>query len=278
MATASDDRKDYSVLSVDDEPIVHQMLQIMLAESGLPVMHAGTASGGDEALKLVTELQPDICILDIHMEGMDGLELASRLPGVLEYDPKIIYLTAYDYFDYAQRAIRLGAVEYILKPIRRPELYEALGRVVNQLQSERLQKMEVESLRQSVQSVMPAVVTQNGPATENHSAALIREVRRFIDEHYAENVSLTSTADKFCISSGHLGSLFRSHSGISFRAYLRSVRIARAKDLMRNPLLNIGEIAQSVGYEDANYFSEAFLSETGVRPSEYRGSGRKWAK
>ncbi|HEY3297127.1 MAG TPA: response regulator [Armatimonadota bacterium] len=271
----TDDTKGcYRILAVDDEPIVHRMVAAILEDSDLPVRIVGTASSGEDALRLAHELQPDVCILDINMEGMNGLELAARLSEVLESRPRIVYLTAYDRFEYAQQAIRVGADEYILKPIRRQELLAALGKIVNSLQSERISKLEMESARQYLGALAPAA---EKPA-ESRVASIVRDVRQYIEDHYAEDISLTTAADDLCLSAGYLGSVFKGGSGFSFRAYLRAVRVNHAKKLMQESRHNLSEIAQSVGYEDVNYFSQAFLAETGVRPGEYRGSGKRWVK
>lgn len=265
---------NYTIVAVDDEPIVHSMLATIIESSELPVRLVSTASSGDEALSLLAELRPDICLLDINMDGMNGLELAHRITETLDYKPRIIYLTAYDRFEYAQQAIRVGAIEYILKPIRRQELIDALGKAVNGLQAERIARME----RDAVKEYVGAVVASVDPPAESRQTGVVRDVRKYIEEHHAEDISLTTAADHLCLSPGYLGALFKSGSGFSFRAYLRAVRISRAKELMQDHRLNLSEIAQTVGYEDVNYFSQAFLAETGVRPGEYRGSGRRWAK
>jgi YesN/AraC family two-component response regulator len=272
------DSPKYRVLAVDDEPVVHRMLEAIIGACGLPVMLEGTASSGEDALALARKILPDICILDIHMEGMDGLELARRLSSISCISPKIIYLTAYDRFEYAQKAVHLGAVEYILKPIERDDLVAALGRAVNSLQAERLNRLDVEKMRRQLETVLPGALPPAETSAKSRNAEIADTVRSYIEQHYAENISLEKAASALCLSPGYLGPLFKSLCGLSFRAYLRSVRIARARELMADQSLNLSQIAQMCGYEDLNYFSQSFLKETGVRPSEYRGGGRRWAK
>lgn len=268
----------FSILAVDDEPVVHEILQMLIKGIGLPVVLAATADSGRDAVKMAKALRPDICLLDINMEEMDGLQTARRIVEVLGYRPRIIYLTAHNRFEYAQEALRLGATDFLLKPVRREELHDTLKRAVNELQAERLEKLEESKLRERVQTVSPAAASTQGPARESRAAAVAREVKEYVDEHYAERISLSTVADRLCLCAGYLGPLFKAESGVSFRAYLRSVRVAHAKDLMRDHTLNLTQIAQAVGYDDQNYFSQVFLEETGVRPGEYRGGGRHWAR
>lgn len=272
-----DDNCEYRILAVDDEPIVHTMLEHIIGECKLPVILAGTATSGAEALEVAPEIRPDICLLDIYMSGMNGLELAERLPNVLGYKPRLIYLTAYDRFEYAQQAIRVGAMEYILKPIRRDDLIRALGRAVDALQAERIESIELHRL---VKRLGPnlASAASSACAKTSRPSSMAQSARSYIEAHYAEEISLGSVAETLNLSPGYLGSIFKSAYGLSFRAYLRTVRISKAKELMQDQRLNLGEISQAVGYDNLNYFSQAFLEETGVRPSEYRGGGRRWAK
>lgn len=268
----------YCILAVDDESIVYRQLENIIGNSRLPVVLAGTASSGEEALRIASDIQPHICILDINMPGMDGLELGEKLVGILDQKPYIIYLTAYNRFDYAQHAIKLGAIDYVLKPINREELLKAVGKAVNTLQSQRIAVAEQNELKNQLASVMPAIVASDKLSEDNRISQIAEAVRRYVDERYAEKISLSSAADLMCLSPDYLGSIFKSATGVSFRSYLRSVRIAKAKALMSNQSLNLTQIAESVGYPDLNYFSQAFLEETGLRPSEYRGGGRRWAK
>lgn len=268
----------FRVLVVDDEPIVHGMMARILDGCPLPLVLAGTASSGAEAIEAAKKLRPHICLLDIHMTEMNGFELAESLAGALDYKPVIIYVTAYRKFDYAQQAIRLGAMDYIVKPIRREKVLEALGKAVSRIQAERLERLETEHLKETLESVLPAVVPSRGPAEKSRKASVAQAAREYVDKHFAESISLSDAADFLNLSPGYLGPLFKSEYGIPFKAYLRRVRIARAKEMMQDPRLNLTQIAQKVGYEDVSYFSQSFVEETGVRPSEYRGGGKHWPK
>lgn len=268
----------YRVLVVDDEPIVHQMMARIIGASGLRLCLAGTASSGAEALAAAHELRPDICLLDIQMDDMTGLDLAAGLEETLGYRPAIVYVTAHRRFEYAQEAVRLGAVDYLVKPISRENVLNALARAISGLESSRLEQLEAEQLRRQLESVLPATVSQAGPAETARRSHIARAVRDYVDANFAEPISLTDVSDHLNFSSGYLGSLFKAEFGISFKEYLRRVRVARAKELMKDHRLNLSEIAQQVGYADISYFSQSFLQETGVRPSEYRGGGRNWPK
>ncbi len=112
------------VLVVDDEaPARERLVQLVEDIHGFEI--AGSASDGREALAQAEALTPDIVLMDIRMPGMDGIEAAGHLSR-LEQPPAVIFVTAYD--DYALKAFETAAVGYILKPVRRSRLQNAMER------------------------------------------------------------------------------------------------------------------------------------------------------
>ncbi len=111
-----------TVLIVDDEPPARDRLERLIGD--LPAWTvAGTCGTGLEALDLVMELKPAVVLLDIRMPGMTGIEAARHL-STLEAPPAVVFTTAYD--EYALEAFESQAVDYLLKPVRRGRLEDAL--------------------------------------------------------------------------------------------------------------------------------------------------------
>lgn len=112
------------LIIVDDEPLARERLRRMVAEfPGWSV--AGEAASGEDALKLVQAEQPDVVLLDIHMAGTDGLQVARAL-AAQPMPPAVIFTTAYG--EHALSAFDTAASAYLLKPIRKEKLAEALQR------------------------------------------------------------------------------------------------------------------------------------------------------
>lgn len=126
------------ILIVDDEPLARARLRDLLAEAAGQAM-VEEAEDGRQALLKYNEHQPDVVLMDIRMPGMDGLEAARHLSR-LEQPPAVIFTTAYD--DHALGAFEAGAVDYLLKPIRKERLHAALAksRQPNRAQLERLRQ------------------------------------------------------------------------------------------------------------------------------------------
>jgi two-component system LytT family response regulator len=111
------------VLIVDDEaPARARLRQLLACHADLEV--AGEAASGVQAMELAGRLKPDLILLDIQMPGCSGIDVAGSLP---EPRPHVIFCTAYD--QHAVDAFELHAVDYLLKPISRVRLAEALDRV-----------------------------------------------------------------------------------------------------------------------------------------------------
>ena len=124
------------ILIVDDEAPARARLRRVLEEMDDCVV-SGEAANGSEALQLAASLQPDILLLDIRMPGMDGLEAVQHLQS-LGQPPAVIFTTAYN--DYAVQAFEAHAVDYLLKPVRRERLADALqhARLLTRLQARAL--------------------------------------------------------------------------------------------------------------------------------------------
>ena len=95
----------------------------------------GEAGDGELALPLILQQKPDILITDIKMPFMDGLELAAEVKKQLP-DTKIVILSGYSEFEYAQEALRLGVTEYLLKPITPKKLKEVIRKLADSIEEE----------------------------------------------------------------------------------------------------------------------------------------------
>ncbi|MCB2288203.1 response regulator [Clostridium sp. CS001] len=144
----------YKILLVDDEEEVRKGIiqKIKWEDYGFELV--GEAENGREALEMSEKYTPDVVITDIKMPFMDGLKLSEELrkkfPTI-----KIIILTGFDKFEYAQKAVNLNVVEYALKPVSSKELIEVLLRVKDQIDEETLKKRDMEVLEEYYLKSLP---------------------------------------------------------------------------------------------------------------------------
>jgi two-component system, LytTR family, response regulator AlgR len=120
------------VLIVDDEAPARARLRSLLDEIG-GIEVAGEAADGERALQCVTQLKPDVLLLDIRMPRMDGIEVARHL-ALLPESPAVIFATAHD--EHAMQAFDAQAIAYLLKPVRREKLAAALARAARLTRSQ----------------------------------------------------------------------------------------------------------------------------------------------
>ena len=112
------------VLLVEDENLIRRGLAFQMNWTDVGCVLVGEAASGEEGLEQIEALHPDIVITDIRMQDMDGLDMIRRGQEICSF--RSIILSGYSEFDYAQKAIRLGVLEYLLKPVDEARLAAAL--------------------------------------------------------------------------------------------------------------------------------------------------------
>lgn len=116
------------VIIADDEKLICRLVQALGDWDALDMEVAGLAENGLEALEFIEKVEPDILITDIRMPGCDGLELIARAKE-MRPDLEVIIISGYAHFEYAQSAIQYGVGTYLLKPIKKEQLMEALEKM-----------------------------------------------------------------------------------------------------------------------------------------------------
>ena len=160
------------VLVVDDEKLVRKMIMLCINWSEIGMEIVGDASSAMQAMEMVKEQKPDLVITDIRMPVVDGLEFARN---VREQFPKIkvVFLSGHDEFEYASEGIKMGAFDYLLKPINRNELRAAMIKVRDAILSEQADDYEVQRLKERL--------------NENKNLIIAQQLVRFLqDPNYEE--------------------------------------------------------------------------------------------
>jgi len=150
------------LLIVDDEQIEREGLQAML-HKGFPELEIEQAKNGLIAVQMAEEFEPDLILMDIKMPGMNGLEAVER---IREDYPviKFVMVTAYDMFEYARQAIKLGVKDYLIKPSKASEIMATVGKVLKEIEEERkslaVNKFQQDAVQRALMLVETDVVTQ----------------------------------------------------------------------------------------------------------------------
>lgn len=249
----------YKVVIVDDEPTIVEGLSRLLPweECGCEVV--GTAGDGLSALSVIRHAKPDILFTDIRMPSMDGLAMIAALRSEFPL-MQVTILSGYPDFAYAQKAIRMGVTNYVLKPSKMDELRQALRIMVKNLNEMNVadDKAEQEHF----------VLEEEEPKAAGNF--IVRNAVKFMEEHYADKLVLTDVAEHVYVSQWHLSKLIAKHTGKNFSDLLNGIRIEKAKELLADSSLRIWEVSERVGFSDVTHFSRIFKKIENCSANEYR--------
>lgn len=286
------------LLIVDDEQIERDGLQAILRK-GFPELDIAQAKNGKIAVEMAAELQPDLILMDIKMPGMNGLEaieiIANAQPGV-----KFVMVTAYDTFDYARSAIKLGVKDYLLKPSKASEIVATVGKVLSQIEEERksaeTSKRQEAALRKVLPVIEADIVTQLlfDHVHEVHLDELVGLLGESAGgEPFAMSVLLPMGAEGLYAAirekarqagGGWVGAMYGRHIPvIAFRDPSRSYRsqaLALARDLLSvaeagmpgagGSFVGIGGVCDSLDQIRQSYQEALIASSDPTLPVKYR--------
>lgn len=145
------------LLVADDMAIVRSTVINVVKREKLNIYPITEASSGEEAVNLARQTQPDIVLIDIKMPGLDGLQAASTIRAE-QPNVKIVVLSAYHEFSYVRRALKLGAIDYLLKPVRPSKLVSFLAQIQTQVQKEQKEALKNKEAKQIEQDLLESVL------------------------------------------------------------------------------------------------------------------------
>ncbi|WP_228469560.1 response regulator transcription factor [Paenibacillus sp. JNUCC31] len=136
----------YKVIVADDEPFMLEGWRTMIDWQACGYELCGTATDGEEALALIGTVEPDLVVTDIQMPVLDGLGLIRTMREELGHTAKVIIVSGYSEFAYAQEAIRYRVDEYVLKPLVTEEIHQVLLELIGPLDKRKEEKKQVDGL------------------------------------------------------------------------------------------------------------------------------------
>ncbi len=241
--------RQLTAMIVDDERVIVDGFLKLVNWERLGMRVIATAYDGIMAENQILALSPDLVVMDINMPLLTGLEVIRR---VSAERPATVYviISGYDDFQYMREALQLRVYDYLLKPVD----FEQFEQLVLRLRQEHFNKLEA----------------QPEPDAEGHGVPMINAIVQHINEHYAEDLSLVRLAGVFYLHPNYLSQYFKSKTGTNYNTYLNSLRMERAKQLLRATDRSVAEIGAMVGCPDYRSFAKRFHKLVGVTPSEYR--------
>ena len=269
----------YRVLLVDDEQIERMALAKKIDRYYGDKVEIYHAVNGREAVAMCSTHNNDIIIMDISMPEMNGV-MAAKYIRRIDDKCSIIFLSAYDDFEYARNAIKVRALDYLLKPCDMNDLLAVMDTALQKLDKENAfngnsisgkeQNKETEICGSNANNVRENRPKRTDNVRNSDEQTTIKYLKEYVENNYIYDISMQEAAEEMGYSDAYFSKLFKQYFNQNFTAYLTEYRIKKAKELLSNTNHSIKDISRMVGYTDSNYFAKIFKRLVGEIPSKYR--------
>ena len=252
------------VLVVEDENIIRKGLIGTIDWLSAGFVVAGEAINGKDGLEKIEKIKPDLVITDIRMPVMDGLEML-RKAEEKNFKFEKILLTSYGEFEYAQEGIKLGVIDYILKPIDEDIFYKALEKAKEKIKR-----------RETLETVKNISEDDTELEFFNPKIFLGKDKNIYVDKaiekiisSYAEKLNIKDIAEELDISASYLSRKFKDVTGETFLDILNKYRIQKSIKLLQKQEYKIYEISEKVGFTDYKHFCNVFKKYLHTAPGDF---------
>jgi len=257
----------YRVVVVEDSLLLRKGIIFTTDWNALHCEVVGEAENGLEGLRIIQELRPDIVITDIRMPGLDGIQMIERLQN--QCDTLFIILTAYNSFEYARKALHLGVVEYISKPLDEQAfqslLMETCAKIAERKEYEKV-KVQMGKMDDSRIMLFQEYLRGEQSVQKSH----VYRAVHFIESRFSDDIGVHEISKELLMSESYLSRLFKDETGYTIGDYLLNYRIKQACLLLNDSSAKIYEVANQVGFRDQRYFSVLFKKIVGLTPREFQ--------
>lgn len=240
--------KNTKVIIVDDESRIRRGIEKLILSNGEEWEIVGTYANGQECLNdvLAHEIFFDVLFTDMKMPLMNGLELLTKLKKSVSHDYHSVVISGFDDFEFVQKAMRQGTIDYLLKPIDRQEMQRCLN---------------------NIKSLVPKVGEVKEAYSKNVSIELATQ---WILENLGETITIEKIASKVFMNPTYFSEYFKRKTGETVLDFVTKKRMEKALQLLQSTNIKIYEISLVIGYSDTKYFSKLFKRYYGVLPSQVR--------
>ncbi len=255
------------ILVVEDESNIREGIMGILKRDVPFACKVFGAADLNAALALIQRYDPNLVISDIVLTHGTGLSLLEQARAA-GWTGKALLISAHEDFHYAQHAIRLGVVDYLIKPINKTRLLEHVNEVYEKL-PERYARL--------AETPLPDIPFLNENLGREMPDSL-RKIIQYIKANYARDLSLDAVSEKYSLNPKYVSTLFSKHYDLGFVATLHRYRLRKAVELLlTHDDMSIQEIGHAVGYETERTVYRAFDKYLETSPGEirrlYRPSG-----
>jgi two-component system, response regulator YesN len=249
------------IVIVEDEDIIRRGLVCTIDWMAMGCMVVGDAPDGESGLALIEQERPDLVLTDIRMPKMDGIEMITAAKTLSGLSFRTIFITSYADFEYARQAVKLQAIDYLLKPIDEEELGKAIKKL-NQAKAE-----QKDSAWDSVQTEL--VDWDAYLKDDNFMNTYVRQALCKVRDSYREKISIEAIADELAVSPSYLSRKFKESTSQTFGEILTKYRIQKAAQLLSTGTYRIYEVAEMAGFGDYKNFCLVFKKQMHISPKKF---------
>lgn len=235
----------WKVMIADDEMYMLEAMEKLINWEKMDCQLIYKAQNGKELIRQKKLEVPDIVITDIKMPLLNGIEVAQYVYENM-LPTKVIILSAYADFEYAQEAILYDVCGYIIKTSAIEMLPEMIQKAIGKLSRPSDDEKE----------------------EERRSEDILGKLQKYINAHYMEKLTLAQISGEIHANGSYLSRLYKTKTGQNLFDAINKKKIEKAKELMISEY-KIYEAAQMVGFDDVSYFSRVFKKYEGCSPRQY---------
>ena len=252
-----------NLLIVDDEIYIIQGLlaDIDKAITGLDTIY--TANCYSQAMNIFMEHPIDILLCDIEMPFGSGLDLVERVKKNYE-QTECIFLTCHDQFSFAQQAVKLSCLDYIIKPVEAEQINDTLCNAVKHIHEKRKEDIYKEYGRIYMKNMF-----EEHTIPEKDENGIVEKVENYVLEHIQDMLVVEELARRYYVSVNHLNRLFKKRFNMTVGEYITDVRMKTAARLLETTQLSVVAVSDKTGYNNYSYFIKVFKKYYGMTPKEY---------
>lgn len=247
---------------VDDEPVAAAALKKRITWSKYGIQDVCCVGSMRQAIEIMKANHFELMLCDIEMPGGSGLELYEWVR-TFSKDTECIFVSCHSEYEYVRKALIMGSMDYVLKPVD----YEELGDIIERA-TERIKHRNSHDSRHYIDKTYTYGLPYN--LANKIQSNTVQSAVDYICNNLENNMSINDIAEIAHLNPQYFMRLFKKETGKSVLEFITECRINQAKRILEESNMPIAEVALSVGYDNFSYFSKLFKKYEGISPSEYR--------
>jgi len=242
----------YNFIFVDDDIITKNHFPNIADWQQYGFNFLGAFDAPEKALEFMSANKVHLVLSDIAMPSTSGIDFAMEIKSTYP-DIVIVFITAYEKFEYALAALKIGVFDYISKPFSRKQITDMLTNVKKFLDG----KQESEGMEY------------------DDTGDIIKRASDYMKKHIGDNITREDVARHVHMSPDYFGKYFKQHTGKNFIDFYNNIKMQHAGTILLTTDIKIYELAHNIGFKSMHHFLTLFKQYYDCTPQQYRALKRK---